>query len=219
MVDAAEHQSTTPVDVVVFADFVCPYSFIAQHEIDLLLEEYDVRLHWRPHWLHPEVPVEGMESPADPERRRATQAWLKEMSPEMTADMRFPEKRQFSFFAFEGLEIAQDLGMEVPYRRAIYDALWREGMDIGQVSTLEHAAVKAGMDPDALARGLSDRGYIDRTLHAIEAAREYGISTTPTMILGRTSILGWHYYEVIQTVLEQQGIFPKATIGAAIQES
>src|SRR5688572_8024253 len=41
-----------PIRVVVFADFVCPYSFLAVDQIDRLAREYDVKPLWRPHWLH-----------------------------------------------------------------------------------------------------------------------------------------------------------------------
>ena len=34
--------------VLVFADFVCPYSFLAVSQIDRLAQEYQVRPIWRP---------------------------------------------------------------------------------------------------------------------------------------------------------------------------
>ena len=44
-----EHrESAEPFRVVVFADFVCPYSFLAVDQIDRLAREYDVQPLWRP---------------------------------------------------------------------------------------------------------------------------------------------------------------------------
>ena len=51
--------------VAIFADFVCPYSFLAAEQIDRLAQDYDVRPIWRPHWLHPETPLEGAPRHAD----------------------------------------------------------------------------------------------------------------------------------------------------------
>src|SRR5947207_6022038 len=67
--------------VAIFADFVCPYSFLAAEQIDRLAQDYDVRPIWRPHWLHPETPLEGAPRHADEHspRRGAVAAWLKEM--------------------------------------------------------------------------------------------------------------------------------------------
>jgi len=63
----------TPLPVVVFADFICPYSYIALDQMDDLLRDYNIELLWRPHWLHPEVPPAGAPLPAEaaPEERRA----------------------------------------------------------------------------------------------------------------------------------------------------
>ena len=49
-------------------------------------------------------------------------------------------------------------------------------------------------------------------LDAVNGARRLGITNTPTIFLGRTRINGWHYYEVLQSVLEQQGVQPKETV-------
>src|SRR6516225_597695 len=67
----------TPLPVVVFADFICPYSYIALDQMDELLRDYNIELLWRPHWLHPEVPREGAPIPDEAKERRAqTRAWL-----------------------------------------------------------------------------------------------------------------------------------------------
>ncbi len=205
---AQQQAQTAPV--VIFTDFICPYSYIAQEQIDQLMQDYDVQPLWRPHWLHPEVPPEGKPSGGDPERREGTLAWLKEMAPEMAARIRYPDKLQFSFFAFEAMEFAQDHGLAMPFKTAVFDALWVEGADIARVSTLQQCADKAGLDGEELGRALHDRAYVKRTLDAVVKARELGITATPTTILGKTKIIGWHYYEAMQTVLEQQGIFPKS---------
>src|SRR5437763_13622911 len=90
--------------IVVFADFVCPYSFLAVDQIDRLAREYDVRPLWRPHWLHPETPPEGTPCARTPDRAERLRAWEKDMSPEHSDRMCIPEKRQYSFHAFEALE-------------------------------------------------------------------------------------------------------------------
>jgi predicted DsbA family dithiol-disulfide isomerase len=203
--------SSTALPVVVFADFVCPYSYIAQEQVDQLIREYDVQVLWKPCWLHPEVPPEGktMSIAPDSDRRQATMAWLKEMAPDMATRMRFPGKMQFSFFAFEAMEFAEDRGRALPFKTAVFDALWVEGKDIAQAATLQEAAEKAGLDAEDLGRALRDRTYRQRTAETVVTARNLGITLTPTMILGRTKITGWHYYEVMQTVLQKQGILPK----------
>ena len=208
-------QAAAPFRVVVFADFVCPYSYLAVDQIDRLAREYGIRPLWRPHWLHPETPLEGMplertaESMAKRERR---DAWMKEMAPEQYPRIRFPEKRHYSFLAFEALEFAYDRQRDAEFKTAVYDLMWTEERDIGQPETLMAAAERAGLDPDELCEALRDRSYAQRALDACNQAREIGITNTPTIFLGRTRINGWHYYEVLQSVIEKQGIRPREAL-------
>ena len=206
----------TPLPVVVFADFICPYSYIALDQMDNLLRDYNIELVWRPHWLHPEVPPAGAPLPAEaaPEEQRArTRAWLREMAPERAAQMRFPGKISFSLFAFEALEFAQDRGLALPFKTAVFEALWVEGRDIGQFSTLQAAADKVGLDSGELGRALAGQRYRRRVHDALQLARDAGVTKTPTFVLGRYRIAGWHYYEVFQTVMEKQGVPLRSALG------
>jgi predicted DsbA family dithiol-disulfide isomerase len=216
MMDTVQEETKTPFRVAVFADFVCPYSFLAVEQIDRLAREYGVEPMWRPHWLHPETPPEG--SPRDgadgAARRERLEAWIKEMAPEQYPRIRFPEKRHYSFLAFEALEFAYDRGLDFQFKTAVYDLMWTEGGDIGEVETLMAAAERAGLDPAEMQIALHERLYAERALAAVNQARELGIMNTPTIFLGRTRINGWTYYEVMQSVMEQQGMLPKVALAS-----
>ncbi len=197
--------------VAVFADFVCPYSFITIDQMDRLKAEYGVRVLWRPHWLHPDTPPEGKpyeNTPEFTERRKAVMKWVQEMSPEQTAHMRFPDRMQNSFLAFEALEFAVDYGHSMPFKSAVFSLLWNEGEDIGKVATMQRAAEAAGLDAEQMGQALRARQYSQRAMAAVMQARNLDVTATPTMFIGRTRVNGWHYYEVIQTILEKQGIMP-----------
>ena len=203
--------SAKPFRVVVFADFVCPYSYLAVDQVDRLAREYDVKPLWRPYWLHPETPPEGNPCARTPEKVERLSAWMKEMAPEQYDRIRIPEKRQYSFYAFEALEFAYDHGLDFQFKTALYDLMWTEERDIGEPQTLIDAAARVGLDPGELAVALNERTYAERTLAAINQAREIGITNTPTIFLGRTRINGWHYYEVLESVMQKQGLRPRET--------
>ena len=207
--------STDTFRVAIFADFVCPYSFLAVEQIDRLAREYQVKPMWRPHWLHPDTPPEGCprentaDATAKAERRNA---WMKEMAPDQFARVRYPQKRQYSFLAFEAMEFAQDYGLDFSYKTAIYDLMWTEGGDIGETNTLLAAAERVGLDASELEIALDEHTYTERALEAVDQARRIGITNTPTIFLGRTRINGWHYYEVLQSVMEKQGLQPREAL-------
>lgn len=209
--------SNDPLRVVVFADFVCPYSYLAVDQIDRLARAYDVKPLWRPHWLHPETPLEGTPREPTPDnlaRRERLHAWIKEMAPEQYPRIRFPEKRHCSFRAFEALELAYDCGLDFAFKTALYEAMWTEGRDIAATETLVDAAASVGIDPAEMRVALDDGLYRDRALDAVDQARRIGITSTPTIFLGRTRINGWHYYEVLQSVMEKQGMRPREALAS-----
>lgn len=204
---AAQTAQPATFPVVVFADFVCPYSYLTVSQVDRLAREYGVRPMWRPHWLHPETPPEGIPRTAEESdaRQQRLLAWIKDMSPEHLERIRIPEKRQYSFLAFEALEYASALGLDLEFKTALYDLMWTADRDIGEVDTLVDAARAVGIDATDMRFAMENRLYAQRALDAVNQARTLGITNTPTLIIGRTRINGWHYYEVLQQVMEQQG--------------
>ena len=199
------------IPVIVFADFVCPWSYMVQDHIDRLAEEYDVEPLWKPHWLHPEVPPEGQprENGEGSERKGAMREWMKELSPEKAASLRPLNKLQYSLLAFQALTYAEERGKALPFKTAVFDALWAEGKDIGEVATLQEAAETTGLDAEEIGRVLHEGTYLERTMETVDKVRRMGVTRTPTIVLGRTMIPGYHYYEVFQTILEKQDVFPK----------
>ena len=207
-------ESAAPFRVVVFADFVCPYSFLAVDQIDRLAREYDLKPLWRPYWLHPETPPEGTPCARTPDRMERLQAWIKDMAPEQLPRIRIPEKRQYSFRAFEALEFAYDQGADFAYKTALYDLMWTEERDIGEDETLMAAADRVGLDANELKIALDEHVYAQRAFEAVKQAREIGITNTPTIFLGRTRINGWTYYEVLQSVMEKAGLRPRELLAS-----
>ncbi len=167
--------------------------------------------------MHPDTPPEGCAREQGPEaaaRAERRNAWLKEMAPDQYARMRIPGKRQYSFLAFEALEFACDYGLDFAYKTAVYDVMWTEDGDIGEIDTLLRAGERVGLDTVEMRAVLDERRYAERALEAVKQAHRIGITSTPTIFLGRTRINGWHYYEVLQSVMEKQGMKPVAALAA-----
>jgi predicted DsbA family dithiol-disulfide isomerase len=191
------------VRVAMFFDFVCPWSYLGLESVERLAREHPVRLQLRPHLLRPEVPPEGLERP-DPARQAETVAWLQELAPETAGRMVFGDRIRYSFLAFQGLELAADHDLAWPFAREVFDALWLGGEDIGGLPALRAAAARVELDPDVLEAALRSPYYLARALRSVNESRLLGITATPTLVIGRTRIQGWHYYEVLESVLEGQ---------------
>jgi predicted DsbA family dithiol-disulfide isomerase len=189
--------------LLVYGDFVCPWSYLTVRMAERLADEFETVPYWRPHLLHPEVPLEGMAF-SDEERLSATRQWLREVAPGETADMRFPDRLQSSMLAFEGLEYAYDHGAGWAFLHAVFDSLWKNGRNIAERETLEAAAEEAGLDAADLCSAVEQGAYRQRLADAVGQARRIAVTATPTLILGRTRVNGWHYFEVLHKVMADQ---------------
>lgn len=189
--------------LVVFGDFICPWSYAVLGVVDRLAAGHGLRPWWRPHLLRPDTPPEGTPY-EDLSHRDATVAWLKEVAPEESARMVWPERVAHSMLAFQGLEYADDHRRGWAYAEAVFDALWVQGADIGRPAVLQAAGARAGLDPDDLGRALSSDHYRRRTLAAADQTRRLEVTATPTLIVGRTRVNGWHYLEALEAVVAKQ---------------
>jgi predicted DsbA family dithiol-disulfide isomerase len=193
--------------LVVFGDFVCPWSYAVLDSVERLAAEFDLEPWWRPHLLHPDTPLEGAPFPADAQRQErlgATKVWLEEVAPERAAKMTYPDRLQCSWPAFIGLELAEEQGCAWPYAQAVFDALWVQGKNIAEPTVLREAGEAAGIDPSDMNHVLQDNGYAQRMLASAEQAQRLGVTATPTLILGKTRVNGWHYHEVLRDLIFQQ---------------
>lgn len=49
--------------LTIFSDYVCPWCYVGQGVVGKLIAEHHAEVEWRPYYLHPDTPLEGMELP------------------------------------------------------------------------------------------------------------------------------------------------------------
>lgn len=203
-------QPVSPPVYVVY-DFACPYSYIAQHEVDRLHDNFEIsQPHWRPYWLHPDVPEAGRRfaDTVSDEKKATVTEWLAEMSPELGGDLEFPDLQMYSLHAFAAMEFARDGGLDVELRKAVFRAVWVDARNIGDRAVIDDLLVKVGLDPELFRDGYDT--FRARALAASKKVQQLGLTTTPTVLLGNKAVVGWHYYEVLERVLDEQDVPARA---------
>ncbi len=109
----------------------------------------------------------------------------------------------------EAAEFAREQGVFDVYHRALFNAYFGEGRDIGDVSVLSELGVAAGLDAAGLEEALASGRYAALVNRATEEARGDGITGTPTFIFDdgerRLPIVGAQEYAVFQNVAQRMG--------------
>jgi hypothetical protein len=102
-----------------------------------------------------------------------------------------------------GSRICLRPGTRFRIQTAVYDLMWTEERDIGKPETLwprPSARTRPGRAEGSARQALLCRARA-RCLQPGAHGRHH---ESPTIFLGRTRINGWHYYEVLQSVMEKQ---------------
>ncbi len=168
-----------------------------------LKAEHGAEVEWRPFYLRPDTPEEGMELPAYVRSRMAgTQERLRQMARanglEMVTPSRIPNTRR----AHEATEYARQHGKGEEFHRVVFRQFYGEGQDISRWDVLRVAAGEVGLDPDAMQREVEEGRYRAEVEAQIAEAHALGITGVPTYILNdRYAIVGAQPYGVFRQSL------------------
>jgi predicted DsbA family dithiol-disulfide isomerase len=106
--------------------------------------------------------------------------------------------------ALEAGEFARDHGKFHEFHAQVFHAYFTETRDIGDLAVLLDLAQAVGLDAKELKQALDDGRYLPRLEQAIEEARRYGITGTPTFIINNQyAIVGAQPLERVRAALRQ----------------
>jgi predicted DsbA family dithiol-disulfide isomerase len=185
---------TLPIDMI--SDVVCPWCFIGKRRLEKALAlrpNIPIEVHFRPYFLNPWVPREGMSREdylttkfGSPERYRAIGG---RVSAAAAAEglIYAPDKitRQPNTLDCHRLILwAGETGNAGRMKQRLMDVYFTEGGDLSDRDALVEAAAASGLDAaEARGRLASDRD-IERVAKEAESAKEAGIDGVPCFVLG-----------------------------------
>lgn len=194
-----------PLVLTIYSDYVCPWCYVGQGAVDRLMQNYVVQLTWRPFYLRPDTPPEGMDLPPQVKAHMAqADGQLLAMAAAAGLKMVVPNRIPNTRLAHEATEYANQKGRGVEFHRAVFDHYYGRGEDIGQWKVLQEAAVEVGLDAQEM-RSEVEAGKMTAIVRAqVDEAVQLGIEGVPAYILnGRYEIVGAQPYEKFESALKQ----------------
>src|SRR6202034_4822499 len=196
----AEEQ-TPSVHVEVVSDVVCPWCYIGKHRLEAaiaLVPDIDVEVNWRPYFLNPWIPREGID--------RQTYLETKFGSVERYSAI---AERVAAAAAMEGLVYDSEKMSRQPntldchrlilwsrsasdpgrMKQRLMELYFGEGADLSDPKTLIQAAAECDMDADLVRRLLASDADVDRIEDEANGAKEAGIDGVPCFIFGGSVIV------------------------------
>ena len=188
--------TTSPLAIDVFSDVVCPWCFIGKRRLEqaiALRPDIPVDIHYRPYFLNPWVPREGMSRVdyltakfGSPERYekialRVAQAAANEgLTYNIGALARQPNTLDCHRLILWGGR----LGKAARVKQRLMEIYFSEGGDLSDRDVLVQAASDCGLDPMEVRALLASDADVAAVEQAAKSAQEAGIEGVPFYVFG-----------------------------------
>ncbi len=165
-------------------------------------KDYSVEVEWRAFNLRPDMPPEGMESPYKSPEKRARSEGVAKMFEDEGLEYQSRTWLSNSRLALEASEYAKEKGSFKAFHRAVFEAYFGNGRDIGKVEELSEIARSIGMDSEEMVVALEEGRYREEVARQREEAWQLGITAIPTFIIDGKAIVGAYPYAMFERVMK-----------------
>ena len=192
-----------PLQIDIVSDVVCPWCYIGKKRIEdalALAPEIPVEVHWRPFFLNPWIPREGIDRDTYLETKFGSveaykgiaQRVVEAAEQEGLSYRPGSVKRQPNTTDAHRLILwAEASGKSAAIKQRLMELYFRDGGDLTQSETLVQAASDVGLDADEIRRRLATEEDIERISADAKEAADKGISGVPTYVFaGKYAVSG-----------------------------
>ena len=192
-----------PLQIDIVSDVVCPWCYIGKRRIEnalALAADVPVHVNWRPFFLNPWIPREGIDRDTYLETKFGSVDAYKGIAQRVVAaageeGLSYrPEtvKRQPNTIDSHRLiHWAEAAGKSGAVKQRLMELYFRDGGDLTLPETLVQAAADVGLDADDIRRRLATDEDVERISADAKEASDKGISGVPTFVLaGKYAISG-----------------------------
>lgn len=161
---------------------------------------------WRPFYLRPDTPPEGMELPGYIQRARenGSEERLRTIADLYGMEFRSTQRIYNTRLAHEATEFAREHGKGNEFHKTLFRAVYAEGKDPSRWDVLRSAAQGAGLDGEAMQREVESGKYTESVNRQVQWAYQIGVTGVPTYVINdRYALVGAQPYEVFKNALAQ----------------
>lgn len=198
------------------SDISCPWCIIGLRALEEALvrtsDGIDAAITFQPFELNPDMPAKGQnivehvaqKYGSTPEQSAANRAMIQARAADLGFTMTGNEQSRIynSFDAHRLLHWAEASGHQAALKRALFDAYFTQGQNIGDHDVLVAAAVVAGLDPAAARAVLTSGQFAQEVRAAQQLWRQRGITAVPAVVINdQYLILGGQPIEAFEKAL------------------
>jgi len=174
--------------------------------VEKLQAEYKVDVEWRPFYLRPDTPPEGMELPEYILRARASgsQERLEQMANMYGMKFMSTQRIYNTRLAHEATDYAREHGKANEFHHVVFRKVYAEGQDISKWEVLRAAGEQVGLDAQEMQQVVESGKYTRQVAGQVQEAYQIGVSGVPTYVINdKYALVGAQPYEVFKRALAQ----------------
>jgi predicted DsbA family dithiol-disulfide isomerase len=191
-------------DITVYSDYVCPFCYLGRRSLAEYQEtrERELEIEWHPFDLR--------------SQKRGPDGEIDHSVPDGKDEAYFEQVRENVDRLRDEYDVSEMLHLEdlpehvdsldaqiasfyiqseypdrwLDFDEAIFEALWIDGQDIGDVDVLADLAGDVGLDGEEIRTAVADETLRDRLREQFASAREEGVTGVPTFVYDGTGARG-----------------------------
>jgi predicted DsbA family dithiol-disulfide isomerase len=207
--------SPEPIEIALIADLACPWCYLGLVRLDqarALRPELAVRLRWWPFFLNPHLPPDGMDRQTYLSSKFGGEAAAHKIYERISAagradgvDFAFERMSRTpnTLLAHRLILLAEEQGLAEAMIRALFQALFIDGRDIGLTAELIEIAAGAGLERTAVAGFFFGDRHRGTVIGRHREAERLGIRGVPVFVVDQQqAIAGAQPPEVLVGLLD-----------------
>ncbi|MCC7117746.1 MAG: DsbA family oxidoreductase [Anaerolineales bacterium] len=190
--------------LTVYSDYVCPWCYVGQGVVTQLEQAYQVEVEWRPYYLRPDTPPEGLPLPDYVLRARAngSEDRLAQLANQNGLTYRPSDRLYNTRLAHEATEYAREHGQANEFHRLVFEQVFVAGADPANWSVLRSTAEAAGLNGAEMQTAVESGKYTQAVADQVQMAYQIGVQSVPTYVINdKYAIVGAQPYEAFKQAL------------------
>lgn len=189
------------IDIV--SDVMCPWCAIGYASLSRALQamagQVEADIHWQPFELNPDMPGEGQnlrehlqqKYGSSAEESKAVRERITSMGEQLGVTFNFTDEQRIvnTFSAHQLLHWAGNSGLQTALKMALFNAYFRDGLDVSRHDVLVDVARDVGLDAQQAHAVLADQRYAAEVRNKEQQWQESGIRSVPAIILDQKYLL------------------------------
>lgn len=208
--------SSEPLTIDVVSDIVCPWCYIGKRRLERALAlrpDVPVEVRWRPFFLNPWVPREGVDRDQYLETKFGSVDAYKSIAKRVEAAAAQEglvyaldkiARQPNTIDAHRLIRWAHERGDAAKMKQRLMELYFREGADLTNREVLVQAAREVGLDPEKVRKDLASERDVAEVEAEAARANQAGINGVPFFIFGnKIGVSGAQSSEALASAIDQ----------------